>query len=102
MKFNVSELFFKTLRGDHISRRMWKYTLLAALLGFVMVYSSVSMDQKVYRLRKLKDQLAVLQTEYVELQTDLSRLRMESNMLEVFRQKGLIISPEPFTVIRVE
>ena len=49
---NPLDIFAKFIRGDYFTGRMWKWTGLVVVIAFAMVYSSASMDQKVYRAEK--------------------------------------------------
>lgn len=92
----------KFLRGDYFSKRMWKYTGVAAVIAFIMVYSSASMDQKIYRLSRLKAEKEALSTHYVEIQSELSQVRMKGGELEKFQQQGFMVSSQPVNMIKVE
>ena len=81
---NPLNAFVKFIRGDYFTGRMWKVTALVVVIAFTMVYSSASMDQKVYRLKSLTEQKNSLATEYVEVQSQISQVRMEGELLEKF------------------
>ena len=99
---NLLEAFVKFIRGDYFTGRMWKITALAVVIAFTMVYSSASMDQKVYRLKNLTEQKNTLATEYVEIQSQISQVRMEGDLLERFSQQGFRQADRPVNMIRVE
>ena len=92
----------KYLKGEYFSKRLWKYVLLITVIAFIMAYSSASMDQKVYRLRRLKAEKEALSTHYVEVQSELSQVRMKGGELEKYQQQGFNISSEPVNMIKVE
>ncbi|MDD4819967.1 MAG: FtsL-like putative cell division protein [Flavobacteriales bacterium] len=99
---SIADSLTKFLRGEYFNKNMWKYTILAVAIAFTMVYSSASMDQKVYRLRRLKAEKEALATHYVEIQSELSQVRMKGGELEKFQQEGFSISTEPVNMIKVE
>ena len=90
----------KLIRGDYFNPVMWRAVVV--VISFTMVYSSASMDQKVYRLRKLSEEKNTLATQYVEIQSEISQVRMESGLLEEFRARGFEVSDQPASLIRVE
>ena len=92
----------KLIRGDYFNPAMWRAVLVVVVISFTMVYSSASMDQKVYRLRKLSEEKNTLATQYVEIQSEISQVRMESGLLEEFRARGFEVSDQPASLIRVE
>ncbi len=98
---NPMDSFAKFIRGDYFTGRMWKATALVVVIAFTMVYSSASMDQKVYRLKKLTEQKNALATEYVEIQSEISQVRMEGDLLEKFSNEGFKPAKEPVNMIRV-
>lgn len=99
---NPLEAVVKFIRGDYFTGRMWKITALAVVIAFTMVYSSASMDQKVYRLKSLSEQKNTLATEYVEIQSQISQVRMEGELLERFSNEGFRTAEQPVNMIRVE
>ena len=99
---NPLDIFAKFIRGDYFTGRMWKWTGLVVVSAFAMVYSSASMDQKVYRIKNLTEQKNTLATEYVEIQSRISQVRMESGMLERFSEQGFKPTDQPVNMIQVD
>ncbi|MBO4961823.1 MAG: hypothetical protein IJ483_05580 [Flavobacteriales bacterium] len=84
----------KFLRGEYFSKAVWKAIAVVGVSFFIMVYMSASMDQKVYKIRSLKSQKDALSTHYVELQSEISQVRMKSGDLEYFQSQGFEISQD--------
>lgn len=84
----------KLLRGDYFSQSVWRAIAVVGVSFFIMVYMSASMDQKVYKIRSLKSQKDALSTHYVELQSEISQVKMNSGDLEHFQQKGFKVSQD--------
>ena len=99
---NPMNYLARLIRGDYFTGRMWKATALAVVIAFAMVYSSASMDQMVYRLKKLSEQKNALATEYVEIQSEISQVRMDGPLLEKFTAEGFKQADQPVNMIVVE
>ena len=60
-----------------------------------MIASSHSADGKVHQIAKLQEDVKALRSEYVEKRAQLMGVKMESNLRDIMKNKGLFPSHTP-------
>lgn len=67
-----------------------------------MIASSHSADKKVYEIARLKNEVKEMRSAFVDGRSKLMRLKMESNVIAVMKDKGLAPSVIPPKKIKVK
>jgi hypothetical protein len=67
-----------------------------------MIASSHSADKKVYEIARLKNEVKEIRSIFLEGRTRLMRLKMESNIIDVMKEKGIAPSLVPPKKIKVK
>ena len=102
MKKNV----YSILRGKFLisddSFKNWRIILFISVLAVIMIASSHSADQKVHDIAKLTNEVKELRSAFVDKRGQLMRLKKESYLETVMKEKGIEISLNPPTKIRVK
>lgn len=80
----------------------WLFILFASFLATVMIGSSHSADKKVHQIAALNEQVKELRSEFVDVRSDVQKLRLESKVTEIVAQKELYPSEEPPKKIKVK
>jgi len=75
---------------------------LFVLIAFISIISSHSIDNKIYKIRKLELEVRELKSEFVSVRTSLMNARKGSNLQEKVKAIGLESSTTPPHVIVVE
>lgn len=88
------------LVGEH-SLRNWLIILFGIVLGIVMIFSSHLIEQKVHTIAKLTEEVKELKSEFVDVRSQLQRIRLESTVLKSLRETGLKQSQTPPHKIKV-
>ncbi len=91
IKFLVSEDAIKN----------WKFILFTSLLAVIMIASSHSTDNKVYEIDRLSDEVKELKSEFVDARSIVQQLKLESNISQKVKDRGLLTSTIPPKKIKV-
>ncbi|GAB5475854.1 MAG: FtsL-like putative cell division protein [Maribacter sp.] len=80
----------------------WLFILFASFLATVMIGSSHSADKKVHQIAALNEQVKELRSEFVDVRSDVQKLRLESKVTEIVAEDELYPSEEPPKKIKVK
>ena len=90
---------FNIMRGsflvDEKSASNWIYIFLFLILSLIMITSSHSVDQKVYRIASLNEEIKSLRSEFVDTRTRLMIYKMESSVKNRLFEQGIKSSKTP-------
>ena len=94
------------LRGKFLvsgdAPRNWLFIIFASTLATVMIASSHSADRKVHQVAALNEEVRELRSEFVEMRSDLQRLKLESTVMAHVEDEGLLPSEVPPRKIRIK
>ena len=76
-----------------------RFIMFLFLLALIMIYSSHSVDTKIYKLNDLSDKLAMVENEFVDVRKEMVTLKMESNIKIQLYERGIGPSLNPPTKI---
>lgn len=90
---------FNIMRGsflvDEKSASNWIYIFLFLILSLIMISSSHSVDQKVYKIASLNEEIKSLRSEFVDTRTRLMIYKMESSVKNRLSDQGIKSSKTP-------
>ena len=86
--------------GD--SPKNWLFLIFVSFLATVMIGSSHSADRKVHQISAMSEEVKELRSEFVDLRSDVQRLRLESTITRTVEDKGLFPSETPPKKIKVK
>ena len=90
---------FNIMRGsflvDEKSASNWIYIFLFLILSLIMISSSHSVDQKVYKIASLNEEIKSLRSEFVDTRTRLMIYKMESSVKNRLFEQGIKSSKTP-------
>ena len=72
-------------------------------LALIMIYSSHSVDTKIYKLNDLSDKLVMVENEFVDVRKEIVTLKMESNIKIQLYERGIgpsLIPPTKITITK--
>ena len=84
------------------SFKNWRIIIFISTLAIVMIASSHSADKKVYEIARLKDEVKEMRSAFVDGRSKLMRLKMESEVVEAMKEKGIVPSEIPPMKIKVK
>ncbi|MBT8263958.1 MAG: S-adenosyl-methyltransferase [Eudoraea sp.] len=80
----------------------WLFIIFASFLAAIMIASAHSADRKVHKLAALNEEVKELKNEFVDMRSDVQRLKLESTIRETVAEEGLIPSDTPPNKIKVK
>lgn len=80
----------------------WLFILFASFLATVMIGSSHSADKKVHQIAALNEEVKELRSEFVDVRSDVQKLRLESKVTEIVAADELFPSEVPPKKIKVK
>ncbi len=102
----VSENIYSTLRTkfliDGKAARNWKIIILVVFLLLIMITSGHKIDSKVIKISELNKKKRELRAKYIDTQTILMRMKMESNVMHKVKLRGVFpskTSPQKIKII---
>ena len=102
MKKNIYNILKGTFLVSDDSFKNWKFILFISMLAIIMIASSHSADKKVYEIARLKNEVKEMRSAFVDGRSKLMRLKMESHIIAVMKDKGLAPSVIPPKKIKVK
>jgi len=101
----VKKSLYELLKGgfliDESSFKNWRMMFFIVALLLIMISSAHSTDKKVIEISKLNKLKRELRAEYIDTQTTLMRMKMESNIRQRAKMMGLQPSKTPPKRIKV-
>lgn len=98
--------FLDILRGKFLvsgdAPKNWLFIIYASSLATVMIASSHSADRKVHHVAALNEEVRELRSEFVDMRSDVQRLKLESSVRQSVEVKGLQPSETPPKTIKVK
>ncbi len=76
-----------------------RFIMFLFFLALIMIYSSHSVDIKIYKLNDLSNKLAMVENEFVDARKEIVTLKMESNIKTQLYERGIGSSLKPPTKI---
>ena len=76
-----------------------RFIMFLFFLALIMIYSSHSVDTKIYKLNDLSNKLAMVENEFVDVRKEMVTLKMESNIKIQLSDRGIGPSLNPPTKI---
>ncbi len=80
----------------------WIFIIFTSFLAAIMIASSHSADSKVHQIAALNEEVKELRSEFIDGQTHVQKLKLESEILKTVAVEGLFPSENPPLKIRVK
>tara|TARA_B100000963_G_scaffold162203_1_gene141039 strand:- start:11370 stop:11684 length:315 start_codon:yes stop_codon:yes gene_type:complete len=78
-----------------------RFVMFLFFLAVIMIYSSHSVDTKIYKLNDLSKELVMVENEFIEKRKEIVKIKMESNIKIKLSDRGIAPSLNPPTKIVV-
>ena len=76
-----------------------RFVMFLFFLAVIMIYSSHSVDTKIYKLNDLSKEFMIVENEFIEKRKEIVRIKMESNIKIKLSDRGIAPSLNPPTKI---
>jgi len=101
VKKNVYDFLRGSFLTDESAFKNWRIIIFVVALLLFMISSAHRADKKVIKISELNKKKRELRAEYVDIGTILMRMKMESNIREKAKKRGLKPSESPPKKIKV-
>lgn len=99
-KISFSNLLKGKFLIDNSAPQNWKFLIFILFLGFLMILSSHSLNAKVSKLTKLKEDNDELYTHFAQIHSRLMKIQLESELvIEVYKDSLKSLEKHPFKII---
>lgn len=95
MKKGIYAFLKGSFLTDESATQNWKIILFVVFLLLIMITSAHNADKKVIKIADLNKKKRELRAEYVDTGTILMRMKMESNIREKAKARGLVPLENP-------
>ena len=102
MRKNIYKILKGTFLVSDDSFKNWRFIIFFSGLAIIMIASSHSADKKVYEIARLKNEVSEMRSAFIDGRSRLMKLKMESNIMEVMAEKGIMPSVIPPKKIKVK
>lgn len=100
-KTNIYNVLKGSFLTDETAFKNWRMIFFIVVLLLIMISSAHSYDKKVIKVSELNKQRREFRAEYIDTETILMRMKMESNIREQAKKMGLEPSKTPPKRIKV-
>lgn len=101
----VKKSIYDVLRGSFLTNesafKNWRMIIFVVALLLIMISNAHSADKKVLKISELNKLKRELRAEYIDTQTTLMRMKMESNIRQKAKRMGLQPAKTPPKRIKV-
>jgi len=77
------------------SIKNWGYVFFLFTICLIMIYSSHLVDSKIIKISELKNEISLLQSNFINKRKEVMILKMESNVLVVINDRNIESSTIP-------
>jgi hypothetical protein len=77
------------------SIKNWGYVFFLFTICLIMIYSSHLLDSKIIKISELKNEISLLQSNFINKRKEVMILKMESNVLVVMNDRNIESSTIP-------
>lgn len=95
MKPNIYSLLKAKFLVSDDSLKNWKFIVFLVFLAMIMIANNHSYDEKNYRIATLKNEVKELRSKFVDTQSNLMQIKMESTITKKMEEKGIKPSEVP-------
>ncbi|WP_111308006.1 FtsL-like putative cell division protein [Confluentibacter sediminis] len=102
MKQNIYSILKGTFLVNDDSFKNWRFIIFISVLALIMIASSHSADKKVYQIARMDNEVKEMRSAFVDGRSKLMQLKMESEITNRMKEKGLSQSVIPPKKIKVK
>jgi len=102
VKRSIYDILKGSFLTDESAFKNWRMIIFIVALLLIMISNAHNADKKVLKITELNKLKRELRAEYIDTQTTLMRMKMESNIREKAKEMGLEPTQTPPTRIKVQ
>jgi len=105
MRFNIKKIVYGVFKGSFFTReaasKNWFVFLYVVVLLLLVIYSGHSVDTKIIKISELKEQQKELRAISIDIDVILTKMELESTVVEKVKERGLVTVKNPPQKIKV-
>ena len=75
--------------------RNWRFVIFFFIMAIIMIFSSHLVDKKIISISDFKNEISVLESEFLENRKRVMKLKMESNVVSLMKERKIKSSKKP-------
>ena len=95
MKNSLKKIILGKFLINDGSIKNWGYVFFLFTICLIMIYSSHLVDSKIIKISELKNEISLLQSNFINKRKEVMILKMESNVLVVMNDRNIESSTIP-------
>jgi|TARA_B110000914_G_scaffold134039_1_gene117167 hypothetical protein len=99
MSNNLKKILLGTFLVEEGSEKNFRFVIFLFSLCIIMIYSSHSVDEKIILISDVKNEVSVLQSEFIDNRKKVMKLKMESNVAAIMVDRKIKSSTNPPKII---
>ncbi len=102
MKDRIYDILKARFLIDDDSLKNWRFIVFVILLAIIMIANTQRYEQKVFKIIALTNEMKEFRSEFVDVRSELMKLKMESTVSEKMKLREIFPSTVPPVKIKVK
>lgn len=92
---SINKIILGNFLIEEGSIRNWRFVIFLFIMAIIMIFSSHLVDKKIILISDLKNEISVLESEFLESRKSVMKLKMESNVVSLMKERKIKSSKKP-------
>ena len=92
---SINKIILGNFLIEEGSVRNWRFVIFLFIMAIIMIFSSHLVDKKIISISDFKNEISVLESEFLENRKRVMKLKMESNVVSLMKERKIKSSKKP-------
>jgi len=92
---SINKIILGNFLIEEGSIRNWRFVIFLFIMAIIMIFSSHLVDKKIISISDFKNEISVLESEFLENRKRVMKLKMESNVVSLMKERKIKSSKNP-------
>jgi len=92
---SINKIILGNFLIEEGSIRNWRFVIFLFIMAIIMIFSSHLVDKKIISISDFKNEISVLESEFLENRKSVMKLKMESNVVSLMKERKIKSSKNP-------
>ncbi len=92
---SINKIILGNFLIEEGSIRNWRFVIFLFIMAIIMIFSSHLVDKKIILISDFKNEISVLESEFLENRKSVMKLKMESNVVSLMKERKIKSSKKP-------
>tara|TARA_B100000780_G_scaffold65373_2_gene42913 strand:+ start:7141 stop:7446 length:306 start_codon:yes stop_codon:yes gene_type:complete len=92
---SINKIILGNFLIEEGSIRNWRFVIFLFIMAIIMIFSSHLVDKKIISISDFKNEISVLESEFLENRKRVMKLKMESNVVSLMKERKIKSSKKP-------